>query len=219
MKGTYEVSYLADIEEEKQICLAVTYLGSHIKGSPFSVDADHPLLLEFSSSGHYTKDWLDAAVQKMSNIPRARLRVFLCDQSGLVVYSGTGETSCKWAQNKITGSGTNQWCEANHTNAITFDNGDRLMIVGKNCGCDAHNYNDHEYDVFRSYNIIITAGWKPDLGWQHPLRLIIALSAPNVPGWSAPGNLISFSSKGFYPTSAGNWPKFNGTFRIFFDVV
>jgi hypothetical protein len=218
-KGLYEVSYLTDIEEKKQFCLAITYLGSHVKGSPFSVEAHRALLLEFSSPGEYTKDWLDAAVHKMSNIHRARLWVYLHDENGLEVYSATGETSCEWAQNKITASGDQQWNEDKHTDAIRFDNGDRLMIVGKNCGCDVHDCNDYEYDVFRSYNIIINKGWNLKAGWQHPRRLVIALSAPNVPGWTAPENHISFSSTGFFPKAEGNWPKFTGTFRICYKAV
>ena len=91
------------------------------------------------------------------------------------------------------------------------------MIVGKNCGCKP--YSDYAGDVWRSYNIIINKGWEPELDYQHPRRLVIALSAPNVPGWTAPENLISFSSTGFCATEAGNWPKFTGTFRIYYKAI
>jgi len=214
-KGTYEASYSADIEEEKQFSLAVTYLGTHIRGSPFSVEA-WPLLLEFASSEKHTSDWLDAAVRKLSNVPRARLKVYLCDESGLEVYCATGETSCRWTQYNITSSASTQWREGSHPNAIQFDNGDRMMIVGKNRGCDAHNYNDCEYDQFRSCNIIINKG-SGATGWRQTRRLIIALSAPNVQDWTAPGNLISFASEGW--STGSNWPKFTGTFRIYYKAA
>jgi len=215
-KGTYEISYFADIkEEEKPFSLSVTFLGSHIQGSPFSVKV-RQLLLEFSSSGNHSKDWLDAAVLRMSDIPRARLWVYLHDVNGLEVYSATGETTCKWAQNSITSNARKQWHVDKHSNKIRLDNGDEMMIIGKNAGSDAHNRNSWAYDIYRSYNLIINKG--SSLAWN-PKRLIIALDAPSVPGWTAPENLISFSSTGFTPTKEGNWPKFTGIFRIYFQAV
>ena len=73
-KGVYDVSYSSatDVKDCEQIFLGVTYLSRHIQGSPFTVKANQ-LLLELSSSDTLNDDWLDAAVQTMSSIPRARL--------------------------------------------------------------------------------------------------------------------------------------------------
>jgi len=219
-KGMHEVSYLADFEDGKRLSLAVMYHDCHIKGSPFSVQVDPwKLLLEFASSGNYNWDWLDAAVQTMSSIPRARLRVVLQNNSGAVIYNAIGETSLRWTQEKITATNTQQWREHKHCNAIHLDNQDRMMIIGKKSGTDAHGCSDWGYDVFRSYNIVINKGWNPNAGWKHPRRMIIALDAPSVRGWTAPRNLISFSNAGFITSTSGNWPGFTGTFRIYFVAL
>jgi len=222
-KGKYEVSYTADFKEDKQLSLAVMHFGNHIKGSPFSVTAVVPeyLLLEFSSSAKHNRNWLDDAVQRMSNIPRARLRVILHDAGGRQVYEAIGETSCRWTQKNITApiqKSGRQWRESKHTNVIHLDNNDAMMIIGKSGGCDKFNWNADGYDQFRSYNIVINKGWSPNAGWGYPRRMIIALSAPSVHGWTAPGNLISFSSSGFVTGSQG-WPKFTGIFRIYFKPL
>jgi len=219
-RGMHEVSYFANFEEGKQLSLAVMYHDCHIKGSPFSVKAEpEQLLLEFSSSGNHNRNWLDAAVQTMSSIPRATLRVLLYDASGVVVYNATGVTTCKWTEEMITSSDKKQWRESKHTNAIPLDNGDRMMIIGKYGGPEVYEHNDFEYDQFRSYNIIINKGWHPSSGWRHPRKMIIGLSAPSVPGWTAPGNLISFSRAGFITSNTQCWPKFTGTFRIYFKAL
>merc|ERR1719447_2068976 len=100
----------------------------------------------------------------MSDIPRARLWAQLSDMNGSVVYKSTGVTNCKWTQNRITAP-NRQYYDDKHINAIRLDNGDRMLIIGKT---------DHAY---RSYNIIINAGWDSSkvLSYSHPRRMIIAL--------------------------------------------
>jgi len=228
-RGMYEVSYssgavgAADCE---QIFLTVTYLGRQIKGSPFTVNT-RLLLLELSSSDNLNDDWLDAAVEKMSRIPRARLEVYLHDSNGSEVYKATGVTSCEWTQNHITAP-NDQWYESNHSNIIRFDNGDSMMIIGKQ-GVEQYRgpYTPYSQwtsrwgtDAYRSYNIIINKGYFTSGDYtSSERRLIITRSAPNVPSWTSRENLISFSSSGFKQTAQGNWPKFNGTFRIYIKAL
>jgi len=210
--GVYEVSYKArDVEVGKQFSMAVTLYGRHIRGSPFSVNC-RPLLLEFSSTGNYTEDWLDEAVTKMSNIPRARLWLSLHDVHGTEVYSSTGITNCKWTQTHITSPGK-QYYEDKHTNAVRLDNGDRLMITGKHAG----NNGSHT-SAYNSYSIIINAGWDTGkLGGycKNPRRMIIAPNRGRTdsPYNIIPSNQISFNSAGFSQTKTVG-PKFMGTFRI-----
>jgi len=214
--GMYDVLYsAADLTEGEHFSLVVTLRGDPIRGSPFSV-RQTSLLLEFSTVGSHSKDWLDAAVETMSDIPRARLWVQLSDMNGSVVYKSTGVTNCKWTQNRITAP-NRQYYDDKHINAIRLDNGDRMLIIGKT----DHNYRAWGIDAYRSYNIIINAGWDSSkvLSYSHPRRMIIALKAPDVKGWTAPDNLISFSETGFIQTQSGNWPKFNGTFRIYYESL
>jgi len=210
-KGICEVTYKAALDDQpcKQFSLAVSFLGHPIQGSPFHVKLPPFKLMEFSTSGNHTQDWQDPALKIMSSVSRARLLVQLYDVNGSEVYNATGVTKSKWTPNCITAPGQ-QWFESNHTNAIELNNGDRMMIIGKN----SMNISSWGADIYHSNNIIINIGWKPRLNYNHPRRMIIALSAPGVPGWTAPGNLISFSKTGFTPTDRGNWPKFQGTFRI-----
>merc|ERR1719419_1734451 len=76
----------------------------------------------------------------------------------------------------------------------------------------------YAYSPYNSYNIIINKGWNNDQisCYFHDRRMIIARTASGVPGWTAPDNRISFSKAGFVQTPSGNWPKFNGTFRIYY---
>jgi len=214
--GIYEVKYVAsyDVQHCKQMSLGVTHFGQHIQGSPFSVNTTIPVkLLEFSTSGSHSQDWQQPAVKIMSSVSRAKLTVQLFNDKGSEVYKATGFTKSKWTRNNITAPGTSQYFESSHKNVIDLDNGDRMMIIGAH-GIEKDGCSDLGWDIYRSNNIIINVGWRPDLRYNHPRRLILALSAPGVPGWSAPGNLISFSKSGFTATSSGNWPKFQGTFRI-----
>jgi hypothetical protein len=87
-----------------------------------------------------------------------------------------------------------------------------MMIIGKQSANSGWGG-----DAKKPYNIIINAGWdnnKLHFSYSHPRRMIIALSAPKVPGWIAPDNRISFSSSGFKQTALGNWPKFIGKFQV-----
>jgi len=213
--GNNEVTYVAasEVQHCKQFSLAVTLFGQHIKGSPFSVLTFPVKLMEFSTSGSHSQDWQDPAVKIMSSVSNARLTVQLFNVNGSEVYKATGTTKSKWTPNHITAPNNKQYFEALHTNVIELDNGDRMMIIGKN-GVEKDVGSDWGYDIYRSNNIVINVGWTPNLKYKHPRRLIIALSAPGVPGWTAPGNLISFSKSGFIATFRGNWPKFEGTFRI-----
>jgi hypothetical protein len=209
--GKYEVSYFAeDVKDAHQFFLDVTLHGLPIFGSPFSVNCPR-LLLEFSSKDDPSKDWLDAAVATMSNIRRAELWLNLYDVKGSEFYKTTGVSSHRWTKEHITSPGK-QLYDIEHTNAIRLNNGDRLMIIGKQ-STDTWEY--------RPYNIIINAGWDKSKirSFQHPRRMIItATDAPQVTGWTAPDNRISFSSTGFFSTN-GNWPKFNGTFRIYYSPL
>jgi len=213
--GSYEVIYSAsNITSGERFSLDVTLHGNPIHGSPFSVRTPS-LLLEFSTAGNQSKDWLDPAIQVMTAIPRARLWVQLSDMNGSVAYKSTGVTNCKWTSNHITAP-DQQWCDDQHTNAVQLDNGDRMLIIGKSGWSGGWGA-----DAYRTSNIIINAGWDNDKlsYFNHPRRMIIAVEAPFVPGWSAPDNLISFSDSGFNLTENGNWPKFNGIFRIYFEPL
>ena len=86
-----------------------------------------------------------------------------------------------------------------------------MMIIGKKYSSGLWNGSP-----YRSYNIIINAGWDSSKlnSYKHPRRMIIARTVSGIPAWTAPDNLISFSQAGFTLSSAGNWPKFIGTFRI-----
>jgi len=155
---------------------------------------------------------MDAAVVKMSSVPRARLWVSLYDFDGLEVYKSTGVTSCQWTQTHITAPGK-QYYDQKHTNAIILDNDDRLMIVGKGC---------KEGWEYLSYNIIINAGWDTSkiTSYYHPRRMLIALKAPGVAGWNSPENQISFSRDGFSTADQKiSWPKFTGTFRVYYKPL
>jgi len=227
--GLWEVSYLAgDVKKDEPFSLAVTYRNRHIPGSPFSV-SHAALLLEFSSTVNHTKDWLDDAVKTMSSISSTRLWVQLCDLNGSEIYKTTGVTSCKWTQNNITNPGSEGYGDESHTNAIILDNGDRMIIIGK-VGAEEKGWeltggitkNNNACNVYRSSNIIINKGStfdykydKPwDKRWNPSRRMIIAIKA-TVPGWTAPNNRISFSNSGFSAVYE-KWPKFKGTFRIYY---
>lgn len=225
VKGVYDVSYSSAPDvKDCEFFLAVTYLARHIKGSPFTVKA-RALLLEVSSSDTLKDDWLDAAVETMSSIPRARLWVQLQDVNGSEVYNATGETSCRWTQNHITAPTMKQHWDSKHTNIIRLDNGDSMMIIGKTGMWKEKHYctGYYEYwghEAYLSYNIIINKGYFPTGDYnQSSRRLIIARTAPKVPHWTTPENLISFSFSGFKQTDQGNWPKFNGTFRIYYNEL
>jgi len=215
--GVYEVSYIIaeDFKESKQFSLAVTLGGRHISGSPFCVETKK-LLLEFTTGGDYTKHWLDEAKARMSTISRAKLFVHLYDKNGSEVYYTTGVTSCKWSQDYITSPNRKQHFDDAHTNAIRLDNGDRMIIIGANDKA----YHSVWGDAYYPSNIIITKGWDVNkLNGFQPRRMIIALHAPYVKGWVAPDNLISFSSTGFTQGMSCIWPKFNGTFRIYYKPL
>lgn len=222
--GMYEVSYIAatDIKECEQLSLAVTHFGRHIQESPFSLKT-HRLLLEFSSSDSNDGDWLQAAIKTMSTISRAKLWVHLYDVNGLEVYKATGVTSGKWTKNHITSPGA-QYYDNQHNNLIWLDNGDRMIIIGehgieKDKGVHADNKLWYKHAPYSSYNIIINMcnSWS----WYQPRRMIIAspATAQYVPGWTSPENVISFSSSGFSQNVNGNWPKFMGTFRIYYRAL
>jgi len=216
----WNVSYSAgDVKKLSRFSLDVTYRNRHIRGSPFSVSIA-PLLLEFSSAVNHTKDWLDDAVKKLSSISRAVLSVQLHDLNGSEIYKSSGVTSCKWTKNHITAPGSLESFDDAHSNAIILENGDRMMIVGKNGTRIFEELRYHMggrygngYNAYRSYNIIINK--KQDCYWNPTRRMIIAIKAPEVPGWTAVDNRISFSRSGFKAQN-GNWPKFRGTFRIYY---
>ena len=66
--GIYEVVYSApNVTQGEHFSLGVTLYGQHIDESPFSVRTPR-LLLEFSTAGNQSKDWLDSAVRTMSDI-------------------------------------------------------------------------------------------------------------------------------------------------------
>jgi len=215
-KGTYDVQYSAsNVTSGEHFSLSVTLHGHHIHGSPFSVSTPLPLV-EFSTGGNHSKDWLDAAVETMSDITRARLWVQLSDVNGVVAYKSTGVTNGKWTQNNITSPNEAQMFDDKHSNAIRLDNGDRMLIIGKKGngfgwgGCP-----------YGAYNIIINAGWvnSKSSSYKHPRRMIITRKASYVPGWSGPDNLILFSDSGFTQTQNGKWPTFKGTFRIYCELL
>jgi len=220
--GIWEVSYFAgDVKKDSRFSLAVTQRNRHIQGSPFSVSVP-PRLLEFSSTVNHTKDWLDDAVKKMSSISSARLWVQLHDLNGSEIYKSTGVTSGNWSQNHITAPGSLSGYDNAHSNAIILDNGDRMMIIGKD-GTEKfeklgyHMSSDYPcLSAYRSYNIIINK--KQESNWNPTRRMIIAVTAPNVRGWTALYNRISFSNSGFRAHN-GNWPKFRGTFRIYYKPL
>jgi len=176
------------------------------------------LLLEFSSTGEHTKDWLDAAVAKMVDIPRARLWVELHDVNGKIVYETTGVTRGKWTQNFITCPKMQQDRDTSHTKAICLENGDRMMIIGKQA---TQGWKTGGFDIYRPYNIIINAGWDESkmTSWYHPRRLIISLKVFKLGGSSTPGNFISYTAAGFTPDGYFSWPKFSGTFRIYYIAL
>jgi len=215
--GNYEVQYSAAEIEGEHFSLAVTLRGHHICGSPFSV-VQPGLLLELSSHGNHSKDWLDAAVATMSGIPAAQLWVELSDVNGSVVYNATGKTNFTWTQDYMTCRQMKQSYDYHHKDAIRFDNGDVMMIVGKNA---TTYWNGVGGDIYRPYNIIINAGWgREDMNsWFHRRRMIISREAKYVPGWSTPDNVISFDKAGFMSTPSTNWPKFIGTFRILYTPL
>jgi len=215
--GMYEVSYFVeDITASEGFSLSVTLGGDHICRSPFRVQlqTEKKLLLEFSTGGNPTNDWLNEAKTTMSSISCAKLYVHLYDQNGSEVYNTTGITSCKWSQDYVTSPYGVQHFDDTHINAIPLDNGDRLMIIGKN----EEAYNGWIGSAYHPNNIIINAGWNANLltNGTHRRRMIIALNAPRVEGWVAPDNLISFSSNGFQQCESRAWPPFNGTFRIYY---
>jgi len=215
--GVYEVSYSpGDVELGDQISLAVTLGGCPIIGSPFSISLKQ-LLLEVSSTDILSENWLDEAVEKMANIPRATVWVQLCDTNGSEVYKSSGVTSCAWTKNKITAP-NGQQCDGHHTNAIYLDNGDRMIIIGQH-NCWAGNLWLH--DLYRKYSITIIAGGgrKVLKGHNQPRRMIITTKAPNTKLWTIPENRISFARDGFKLNSSGNWPKFSGTFRIYYKSL
>jgi len=214
--GSYVVSYSPDcVKEGDQISLSVTHLGCHIRGSPFHVSVSRRLLLEVSSTDNLAADWLDPAVATMSNIQRARLYVRLFDTNGSEVYKGTGVTKCAWSKLNITAPGA-QYCDDKHNNAIQLDNGDCMLIIGKNPGIGSYHYS---WDLYRPYSITIIEGGDDKWRGYNRRRLIIADSAPWTPGWSAPENRISFTSNGFTVTSEVSWPKFNGNFKIYYQPL
>jgi len=195
--------------------MAVTLLDCHISGSPFPVSVGR-LLLKVSSADYLADDWLDPAVAKMSNIQRARLFVRLLDSNGAEVYKGTGVTKCAWSKLHITAPGK-QYCDHRHTNAIGLDNGDGMMIMSKSTGLSYRPWSD---DLYRNYSITIVEGDDPRTWSSHQRRrMILAPNASNTPGWTTPENRISFANAGFKATINGNWPKFNGTFQIFYQPL
>lgn len=219
--GMYEVAYsaVADALESEHFSLSVSHYGRDIEGSPFNVKVRR-LLLEFSSSDNIASNWLDAPVNTMSSVSRARLWVNLCDENGTEVYKATGVTNCKWSQWHIT-SPDRQWYDDKHTNVIELDNGDGMMIIGKKgieTSYDPKSYQTEQYykASYNSYNIIINKGWRNGSSYNHERRMIIARSVRYVNGWTAPDNLISFSKSGFFQEKGKNWPKFKGTFRILY---
>jgi hypothetical protein len=220
--GQYEVSYLAgNVQEDDQFSLSVTLHGHPISGSPFFVSLPLPLF-EFSSSQNHSEDWLDVAVATMSGIERAKLWVSLYDANGTEVYKGTGLSTSKWTQNHITAppnvttSGAQFW-DDKHTNAIKLDNGDRMMIIGKQS--NTKGWFGWKGAAFEPYNIIINAGWDVSKvsSYGHPRRMIITPSKssnPKAPSRFVLDNTISFSSSAFTQTAKGNWPKFIGKFQV-----
>jgi len=80
--GMYEVSYSSatDVNECEQFSIYVTQPGRHILGSLIFVK-DARLLLEFSSSDNIFQDVLDAPMNTMLSVSRARLWVHLCDSA------------------------------------------------------------------------------------------------------------------------------------------
>jgi len=214
--GSYQVSYSqGGVKEGDLFYLAINLHGFPISGSPFHISARH-LLLKVASTDNLAADWLDPAVAKMSDIQRARLHLRLCDTDGSEIYKGTGVTKCPWSERNITAPGR-QNCDEQHTNAIYLDNGDWLLIMGK------HTYakNNYSWDIYRPYTINIIEGgeqrtWED---FKQRRRMVITANAPNTAGWSVPENRISFSNSGFFVTVYGNWPKFNGTFEIFYEPL
>jgi len=211
--GSYQVSYSSGgVKEGDQFYLAINLHGFPISGSPFHVSARH-LLLKVASTDNLAADWLDPAVAKMSDLQGAKLYVRLCDTDGSEIYKGTGVTKCPWSQRYITAPGT-QNPDVSHTNAIHLDNGDWLLIMGKHTDDFPH----WSWDIYRKYTINIIEGGEPRTwkGAGQRRRMVISVNASSTPGWRVPENRISFSRTGFSTTSDGNWPKFNGTFEIFY---
>jgi len=226
--GMYEVAYssAADTWECEGFSMSVSQYGRDIQGSPFSVKVAR-LLLEFSSYDKIASNWLDVPVNTMSSVSRARLWVNLCRKNGREVYKATGVTKCKWSQNHIT-SPDRQWYDDKHTNVIQLDNGDGMMIIGKK-GIETEltpsdNQSTQYYRAtYNSYNIIINKGWKNGSNYNHERRMIIAPGVRDHFGslfriGSLPSkpNSIFFSKSGFRQEQSRSWPKFRGTFRIYY---
>jgi hypothetical protein len=81
-------------------------------------------------------NWFDACVAAPGN--NVRVRVY--DVNNNVTYEATGPKVGVWDQNQITSTaGVNdQYHSGNHNRMISLNNGDKLMIAGKNAanaGC------------------------------------------------------------------------------------
>ena len=81
-------------------------------------------------------NWFDACVAAPGN--NVRVRVY--DVNNNLAYEATGPKVGVWNQNQITSTAgvNNQYLSSNHDRLISLNNGDKLMITGKNAanaGC------------------------------------------------------------------------------------
>ena len=163
-------------------------------------------------------DWFDTCVAAAQN-GGTSVRIVLKDVDGNTVYDASGNIVGNWTQENITTTSTRsnnpynyQYWSYEHDQLVTLDNGDKLMIAGKNgyqFGCGGSFGNGYGIVVYPSnpdyiYNPkMIVMPYRHQLGNNQPRYFS---------GWSQ-ATEISWNGSSF--NSCGNVPGFEGTFEFY----
>jgi hypothetical protein len=143
-----------------------------------------------------------------------RVKIVLTDTSGNIVYQGEGPIRKTWTYDQITSTidPSSQFRSSNHQYLIALDNGDKLMIAGRNSqnagygGSFGNGYGIVVYPSNPNYYSnpkMIVASYYHFVSWTNPRAFR---------GWSQSSE-ISFKNGSSFSTAVES-PPFLGTFEI-----
>jgi cysteine-rich repeat protein len=155
--------------------------------------------------------WLDACLAA----PGSGVKVRLLDGNNNVVYEASGAKVGVWTADQWTSTTapTNQYLVSNHNRLVALNNGDKLMITGRNSsnsGCGGSFGNGYGIVIYPANPNYYS---NPKMIVM-PYRLQVGTMNPrNFNSWT-PGHEISWNNGNAMNTCNGPVTAFTGTFQL-----
>lgn len=161
--------------------------------------------------------WFDQCINTVGE----DITVVLKDIEGNVVYQASGKKRGDWTYDKITSTASNtaHWSASSHDRKVFLDNGDHLLVSGRNAygrSCEQDQGNgyvlsiqDAEHSADRK---LIIAPYKRDGSSWGQTRFIHGWSASHEISWDNGDNMYACSN---YNSSKNPVEAFIGSFEVY----